>query len=66
MTDDTARESPADSLLAWAWTVIANAGHNQGGWAALDPEWVKAAEAWRDAYHATLPGQTSPSHGRPE
>ncbi len=31
-----------------AWGIIANAGG--GDWKTQSPEWVKAAEAWRDKY----------------
>ena len=55
---------PSDDLTYWAWTIIANAGHNQGGWDAQDPEWVEAAEKWRDAWHATLAGAgVNPTRG---
>lgn len=37
-----------------AWVIIANAGHNRGGWDEQDPEWVAAATAWRDRFHAAL------------
>lgn len=36
-------------LLETAWGVIANAG--EGNWTLENPEWVKAAETWRDRYH---------------
>ncbi len=48
-----------DELLAEAWGVIANA--NGGHWQAptsagpkFDAEWMLAAEAWRDKWHATF------------
>ena len=46
---------PSDDLTYWAWTIIANAGVHLGGWDAQHPEWVEAAEKWRDAWHETLP-----------
>ena len=52
--DDHDTEPPASDLAYDAWTIIANVGHNQGGWDAQDPEWVSAAERWRDAWQATL------------
>jgi hypothetical protein len=48
---------PGDDLAYWAWTVIANVGHNQGGWDTQDPEWVAAAIRWREAFHAQLAAQ---------
>jgi hypothetical protein len=42
----------ATDLLYRAWTVIANAGHHRGGWDVEHPEWVEAAEKWRDAWLA--------------
>jgi hypothetical protein len=47
-------EPSADGLLEEAWGVIANVGHKLGGWDAQDPEWVAAAERWRDRWHARL------------
>lgn len=41
-------------LAYWAWTIIANVGHKIGGWGAQDPEWVSAAERWRDAFHESI------------
>jgi len=41
-------------LLHVAWGVIANAGHGHGGWDHEHPEWVNAAERWREDYHAAL------------
>jgi hypothetical protein len=38
--------------LELAWGIIANAGG--GNWETQSPEWVKAAERWRDDYHARL------------
>lgn len=40
-------------LLSDAWGVIANAG-----WDQASPEWVEAAERWRDRWHAVQPAQT--------
>lgn len=37
-----------------AWAVIANAGVNLGDWKTMHPEWVKAAETWREGFHAKL------------
>lgn len=41
-------------LLGLAWGVIANAGLHHGGWGHEHPEWVEAAEQWRDRWHALL------------
>ena len=41
-----------DELLELAWGLIANAG--EGSWEREHPFWVKAAERWRDRYHAML------------
>lgn len=41
-----------DELLAYAWSVIANAG--EGDWSREHPEWKEAAERWRDQYHTYL------------
>lgn len=50
------RPSICTKLLYDAWTVIANAGMKVGRvWDSEHPEWVAAAERWRDAWHATLP-----------
>lgn len=38
-------------LLADAWGVIANAGLHHGNWDAEHPDWVEAAERWRDRWH---------------
>lgn len=60
------RPAPIDDqrsdLLYEAWAVIANAGAHQGGWPAQHPEWVAAAERWRDAWHATLPNRPNCEH----
>jgi hypothetical protein len=37
--------------LEMAWVVIANVGVHKEGWKGQHPEWVKAAEKWRDDYH---------------
>lgn len=55
--------SPDDDLAYWAWTIIANVGHNLGGWEVQDPEWVEAAEKWRDAFHTSLEKQRT-SNGK--
>lgn len=47
-----ASEDEKDSLLYWAWTIIANAG--EGDWTREFPAWQKAATEWRDRWHATL------------
>lgn len=41
-------------LLESAWGVIANAGLHKGSWDHEHPEWVQAAEGWRDRWHAVL------------
>jgi hypothetical protein len=41
-----------DELLMEAWGVIANV--SEGNWGAQPPEWVAAAERWRDRWHARL------------
>lgn len=51
------QQSEADDLLYTAWTIIANAGLHRGNWDAEDPEWVAAAERWRDLYHDYLTRQ---------
>lgn len=38
-------------LLLDAWGVIANAGVHRGNWDAEHPDWVEAAEKWRDRWH---------------
>lgn len=38
-------------LLSDAWAVIANAGVHHGNWDAEHPDWVEAAERWRDRWH---------------
>ena len=38
-------------LLDTAWGVIANVGTRSGGWDTEHPEWVQAAERWRDRWH---------------
>lgn len=44
-----------DDLLGMAWTIIANCGVKvSAGWEDQDPEWVAAAEKWRDQYHRWL------------
>jgi glutathione S-transferase len=52
------RRPPAGSdhcdLLDTAWGVIANAGMHNGGWDHEHPEWVDAAERWRDRWHELL------------
>ena len=46
--------------LHTGWGVIANAGARIGeGWSSEDPEWVKAAERWRDEYHKILDDHVS-------
>ena len=40
-------------LLEAAWGIIANA--HGGNWAIAGSDWQRAAERWRDLYHATLP-----------
>lgn len=52
----TPAEEHLHELLYQAWGVIANAGMKVGwGWDSEHPEWVAAAERWRDTWHATLP-----------
>ena len=41
-----------DDLIEYAWGIIANAGG--GNWDTQTDEWRKAAERWRDQYHAIL------------
>jgi hypothetical protein len=60
-TDETSLdvEVPSDSeLLYEAWSVIANVGHNRGGWDAQDDVWLQAAKRWRSSFHARLNEQT--------
>jgi hypothetical protein len=47
--DSTPPTEGVDGLLYFAWTIIANASN----WD-RDPEWQKAAEAWRERWHAYL------------
>lgn len=52
---DVANLPEVDWLLDMAWGVIANCGVKvSGGWPDQDPEWVAAAERWRDKYHEWL------------
>jgi hypothetical protein len=52
MTDET--EQQFRDLLYEAWGVIANAGMKTGrGWDSEHPEWVAAAERWREKWHAS-------------
>lgn len=39
------------TLMHDAWGVIANAGLHRGNWDHEHPEWVAAAERWRDRFH---------------
>lgn len=39
-----------DEMLDLAWGLIANAGGGRGDWGLESPEWVAAAERWRDRY----------------
>ena len=55
-------EPKVSSLLELAWGVIANVGVHRDGWKGQHPEWVKAAEDWRESYHRWLREQ---SGGRP-
>jgi hypothetical protein len=41
-------------LLHDGWGVIANAGVHRGSWDAEHPDWVAAAERWRDRFHQTI------------
>lgn len=48
-------------LLYRAWAVIANGGFERGGWDAMHPLWVTAAEAWRDDWHRTFEPDRRPA-----
>jgi hypothetical protein len=53
-----AKVRDCETLVHWAWTVIANA---QGGnWEEASPEWQDAARTWRDRYHDWLDGRPLP------
>jgi hypothetical protein len=49
---DSGGSSELEDLLYQAWGVIANA--HGGAWDQASPEWVAAAERWRDRWHAHL------------
>lgn len=68
VTSVEATEPPAGDLLDLAQAVISNAGLHQGGWHNLHPEWVMAAQRWRDQYHAWLDkkGLPEPKEGAPD
>ena len=44
-------------MLDTAWTIIANAGETNGGWAAQSQVWQDAAVRWRDRWHAWMDAQ---------
>lgn len=44
-----------EDLIEAAWGLIANA--YEGDWSKAPRDWKVAAEAWREAYHKTLPGE---------
>lgn len=52
------------------WCVIANAGLHHGGWDTQHPEWVAAAQRWRDEFHTALdrylPKTRPPAPERPD
>ncbi len=50
--------------LYMAWTIIANA--NGGDWSKADPEWVAAAERWRDEFHRLLLTSVVPKRSEAE
>ena len=45
----TTTKIDVDDMVMTAWGIIANAGMKVGtGWESQHPEWVEAAERWRD------------------
>ena len=59
-TEENDMTTTERDLLYEAWAVIANAGG--GNWQDNEsPEWVEAAERWRDRWHGTL--ESKPSDG---
>ncbi len=54
MADLNTNPDELHDLLYVAWGVIANAGMKTGrGWDSEHPEWVNAAERWREKWHAS-------------
>lgn len=53
MADRNTNPDDLHTLLHSAWGLIANAGTHVGrGWDSEHPEWVAAAERWRESFHA--------------
>ena len=56
--DTAPDETLEESLISYAWTIIANAG--EGDWTRETQTWQDAAARWRGQYHAWLDTRKDP------
>ncbi len=56
--------SEMNSMIEVAWGLIANASN--GDWTKQHPEWVSAAEQWRERFHALLDSQRNVDGQQPQ